>query len=106
RFFAYLFLSHASLVLVGLELHTPTSLTGALALWISVALSLGGFGLTLRALEARYGRLSLADFHGLYEQSPMLAGCVVLTGLPSVGVPGPLGLPATETPADGAGLAS
>src|SRR5581483_3193518 len=24
RFFAYLFLSHASLVLVGLELHTPT----------------------------------------------------------------------------------
>ena len=36
RFFAYLFLSHASLVLVGLELHTPISLTGALCLWVSV----------------------------------------------------------------------
>src|SRR5262249_49501552 len=69
RFFAYLFLSHASLVLVGLELHTSTSLTGALALWVSVALSLGGFGLTLRALEARFGRLSLAEFHGLYGHS-------------------------------------
>src|SRR6516225_1764063 len=37
RFFAYLFLSHASLVLVGLGLHTSVSLTGALALWVSVA---------------------------------------------------------------------
>src|SRR5262249_35813509 len=79
RFFAYLFLSHASLVLVGLELHTTTSLTGALSLWIAVTLSLAGFGLTLRALEARFGRLSLAGFHGLYEHSPMLAVCFLLT---------------------------
>jgi NADH-quinone oxidoreductase subunit M len=102
RFFAYLFLSHASLVLVGLELHTPISLTGALALWISVALSLGGFGLTLRALEARFGRLSLSDFHGLYDQSPALAVCFVLTGLGSVGFPGTLGFVATELLVDGA----
>ena len=51
RFFAQLFLSHASLVLVGLELHTELSLTASLCLWFSVILSLGGFGLTLRALE-------------------------------------------------------
>jgi NADH-quinone oxidoreductase subunit M len=106
RFFAYLFISHASLVLVGLELHTATTLTGALSLWISVALSLGGFGLTLRALEARYGRLSLADFHGLYEQSPMLAVCFVLTGLASVGFPGTLGFLATDILVDGAVEAS
>src|SRR5262249_50234126 len=102
RFFAYLFLSHASLGLVGLELHTTTSLTGALALWVSVALALSGFGLTLRALEARFGRLSLADFHGLYEQSPMLAVCFLLTGLASVGFPGTLGFVATELLVDGA----
>src|SRR5439155_18016441 len=53
RFFAYLFLSHSSLVLVGLQLHTPVSLTASLCLWVAVALSLGGFALTLRALEAR-----------------------------------------------------
>jgi NADH-quinone oxidoreductase subunit M len=102
RFFAYLFLSHASLVLVGLELYTPISLTGALALWLSVALSLGGFGLTLRALEARFGRLSLADFRGLYEQSPALAVCFLLTGLASVGFPGTLGFVAAELLVDGA----
>ncbi|MCI0455995.1 MAG: oxidoreductase [Gemmataceae bacterium] len=102
RFFAYLFLSYASLVLVGLELHTAISLTGALALWVSVTLSLGGFGLTLRALEARFGRLSLVDHHGLYDNSPMLAVCFALTGLASVGFPGTLGFVASEMLVEGA----
>ena len=102
RMFAYLFLSHASLVLVGLELHTPISLSGSLALWFSTALSLAGLGLTLRALEARFGRLSLADFHGLYEQAPALAVCFALTGLACVGFPGTLGFIATELLVDGA----
>jgi NADH-quinone oxidoreductase subunit M len=102
RFFAYLFLSHSSLVLVGLELHTPLSLTGGLCLWFAVILSLGGFGLTLRAVEARYGRLSLADFHGLYEHSPTLAVCFLLTGLASVGFPGTLGFISSELLVDGA----
>src|SRR5262249_13457556 len=106
RFFAYLFLSHAALVLVGLELHTPISLTGALALWVSASLSLAGFRLTLRALEARFGRLSLADFHGLYGQSPTLAVCFLLTGLASVGFPGTLGFVAAELVVEGAVEAS
>ena len=102
RFFAYLFLSHSSLIFVGLELHTTISLTGALALWVSVALSLSGLGLTLRALEARLGRLSLTEYRGLYEQSPSLAVCFLLTGLASVGFPGTLGFVATELLVDGA----
>jgi NADH-quinone oxidoreductase subunit M len=106
RFFAYLFISHAALVLVGLELHTSLSLTGALALWASAALSLGGFGLTLRALEARYGRLSLTDYRGLYDQSPSLAVCFALTGLGSVGFPGTLGFVAAELLVESAVTAS
>ncbi|MBY0522023.1 MAG: oxidoreductase [Gemmataceae bacterium] len=102
RFFAYLFISHASLVLVGLELHTAISLTGALALWISVALALSGFGLTLRALEARFGRLTLTSYHGLYESSPALAVCFLITGLTCVGFPGTLGFVAAELVVDGA----
>src|SRR5262249_33949386 len=102
RMLAYLFLSHASLVMVGLELHTTISLTGALCLWVSVALSLGGVGLTLRALEARFGRLSLTTHHGLYPQSPALAVCFLLTGLTAVGFPGTLGFVAAELLADGA----
>jgi NADH-quinone oxidoreductase subunit M len=102
RFFAHLFLSHSALVLVGLGVHTAVSLTGALALWVSVALSLGGFGLTLRALEARYGRLALAEFRGLYDQSPALATCFALTGLATIGFPGTLGFVAAELVVDGA----
>jgi NADH-quinone oxidoreductase subunit M len=107
RFFAYLFLSHASLVLVGLELvgleSAPAiSLTGALGLWFAVMLSLGGFGLTLRALEARFGRLALTDFHGLYDQTPTLAVFFLLTGLASVGFPGTLGFIAADLLVDGA----
>jgi NADH-quinone oxidoreductase subunit M len=106
RFFAYLFLSHASFVLVGLELHTSVSLTGALGLWVSVVLSLGGLGLTVRAVEARFGRLSLAGYRGLYEQSPALAVCFLVTGLGSVGFPGTLGFVAAELLIDGAIVAN
>jgi NADH-quinone oxidoreductase subunit M len=102
RFYAFLFLSHASLVLVGLELDTVMSLTGSLCLWFSVMLSLAGFGLTLRALEFRFGRLSLRSFHGLYEQTPSLAACFLLTGLASVGFPGTLGFISTELLVDSA----
>jgi NADH-quinone oxidoreductase subunit M len=102
RFFAHLFLSLTSLVLVGLELQTELSLTGSLCVWYAVIVSLGGFGLTLRALEARFGRLSLTDYHGLYEHSPTLAVFFLLTGLASVGFPGTLGFIATELLVDSA----
>ena len=89
-------------MLVGLELHTEISLTGSLCLWFSVILSLGGFGLTLRALEARFGRLSLTEYQGLYQHSPALAVCFLLTGLACVGFPGTLGFISTELLVDSA----
>ncbi len=102
RFFAYLFLSNSSLVLVGLELHTELSLCASLCLWFSAMLSVGGFGLTLRALEARFGRLSLTDYRGLYEHTPSLAVFFLLTGLASVGFPGTIGFISMELLVDSA----
>ena len=96
RFFCYLFLSHASLVLVGLEMGTPIGLTGALCVWLSVGMSLAGLGLTLRSLEARAGRLSLIDYHGLGEHMPALAALFLITGLASVGFPGSFGFVGME----------
>ncbi|MEZ6060996.1 MAG: proton-conducting transporter membrane subunit [Planctomycetaceae bacterium] len=96
RFFCYVFLSHSSLVLVGLEMATPVGLTGALCVWLSVGISLLGFGLTLRSIEARTGRLSLDSFHGLYEHTPVLAGLFLLTSLASIGFPGTIGFVGTE----------
>ncbi|MHB1422497.1 MAG: proton-conducting transporter transmembrane domain-containing protein [Gemmataceae bacterium] len=106
RFFAYLFLSHSALVLVGLELPGTTALTGSLALWFSLMLSLGGFGLVLRALELRFGRLSLNVQHGLYDHSPTLAVCFLLTGLAGIGFPGTLGFVSSDLLVDGALLAN
>lgn len=102
RFFCYLFLSHSSLVLVGLELATPVGLTGAYCLWLSVGLALAGFGLTLRSLEARTGRLTLTKFHGHYEHTPNLAVFFLLTGLASIGFPGTIGFVGTELLLEGA----
>jgi NADH-quinone oxidoreductase subunit M len=102
RFFCYIFLSHSALVLVGLDSASPIGLTGALCVWLSVGLSLAGFGLTLRALEARHGRLSLVAYHGFYEHTPALAVCFLLTGLASVGFPGTFGFLGTELLVDGA----
>lgn len=102
RFFCFLFLSHSSLVLVGLELVTPIGLTGALCVWASAALSLSGLGLTLRAIEARKGRVSLSEFHGLYEHAPTLAAFFLLTGLASIGFPGTIGFVGTELLIEGA----
>lgn len=96
RFFCYLFLSHSSLVLVGLELATPIGLAGALSVWLSIGVALAGFGLTLRSMEARTGRLSLAEYHGLYDHTPKLAAFFLLTGLASVGFPGTFGFIGTE----------
>ncbi len=101
RFFCYLFLSQSSLVLVGLEIATPIGLAGGLSVWLSVGLALAGFGLTLRSLEARLGRQSLTDFHGLYEQIPSLAALFLLTGLASVGFPGTFGFVGLEMLIDG-----
>ena len=59
-------------------------------------------GLDRGDLEARFGRLSLTEFHGLYEHSPTLAVCFLLTGLASVGFPFTLGFISTELLVDSA----
>ncbi len=102
RFFCYLFLSHSALVLVGLEMVTPIGLTGALCLWLSVGLSLGGLGLVIRAVEARCGRVLLDEYLGLYEHMPLVAVCFFLTAIGSVGFPGTLGFVGAELLIDGA----
>ncbi|WP_437227915.1 proton-conducting transporter membrane subunit [Planctomicrobium sp. SH661] len=102
RFFCYVFLSHSSLVLVGLETVTALGLTGGLCVWLSVGLSLTGFGLVLRSVEARTGRLSLATYHGLLTHTPRLAALFLLTGLASIGFPGTLGFVGSELLIDAA----
>jgi NADH-quinone oxidoreductase subunit M len=101
RFFCYVLLSHSALILVGLCSQTAIGLAGALGVWLTAEISLAGFGLVLRALESRHGRLSMLRFHGVYEHTPELAICFLLTGLASVGFPGTFGFLSTELLIDG-----
>lgn len=102
RMYCYILLSQSSLVLVGLELVTPIGLTGGLCVWLSIGLSMTGFGITMRCIEARISRISLADFHGLYRQMPSLAGFFLLTGLASIGFPLTVGFVGMELLIEGA----
>ena len=102
RFFSFVFIGHSALVLVGLDLATPVGLTGALSTWLAVGLSLTGFGLTLRCIEARTGRLSLTEYHGLFPHVPVLAAFFLLTGLASIGFPGTIGFVGLELLFEGA----
>lgn len=96
RVLGWLFLSQSALILVGLESHASVAQAGGLAMWISSGLALTGFGMTLAALEARRGPLSLLCFAGGYERKPLLAVCFLTLGLASVGFPGTLGFIAQE----------
>ncbi|HMP80246.1 MAG TPA: proton-conducting transporter membrane subunit, partial [Pirellulaceae bacterium] len=102
RFYCYLFLSNSSLLLIGLESLTPVGLTGSLSLWLSIGVALTSFGIIIRAIEGRVGRLALDRFHGLYGQMPLLAGLFLLALLASIGFPGTIGFVGTELLIEGA----
>lgn len=106
RFFCYLFLSQSSLILVGLEAASPLGVAGALCVWLSTSLALTGFGLTLRCVESRVGRISLAGFQGLHRHVPTLAGLFLVTGLASIGFPGTVGFIGLELLVEGTAQAS
>ena len=91
RFFAFLCLSQTSLVMYALLLHTPNGVTAALCLWMSAAIALTGLAFSIRAVESRFGAMSLTEYHGHYEQVPGLAALFLITGLASVGFPGTVG---------------
>jgi NADH-quinone oxidoreductase subunit M len=101
RFFAYLFISQSSLVLAGLEIANQIGMTGALCIWLEIGLSLGGLALTLRAVEARIGRISLEQYHGLFDHMPHLGSLFILTGLASIGFPGGLSFVGMELLVEG-----
>ncbi len=96
RMFCFLFLSHTSLILIGLETAAEAGVAAGLCLWLGSSVAIVGMGLTLRSVEARFGRLSLENYQGYYEHIPRLAGLFLITGLAFVGFPGTIGFVSTE----------
>jgi NADH-quinone oxidoreductase subunit M len=96
RVFCYLSLSHGSLILVGLETGNLAGIGAGLSLWLGSSVAVVGLGLTLRSIESRFGRLTLARHQGYYEHIPRLAGLFLVTGLALVGFPGTIGFVSLE----------
>ncbi|MBZ0272395.1 hypothetical protein K8I61_10185 [bacterium] len=96
RAFGWLFVSETAIVFASLAGASETGLAGGLLLFLSSGLALAGLGMTLAALEARRGRVTLARYSGGYENTPRLAAGFLLLGLCSVGFPGTLGFVGTE----------
>lgn len=96
RAFAYLVMSQTGLVAFGLENDSIVGLTGALLSWQVLALATSGFAMTLAALEARRGHLSLRVPGGSFARTPRMAVAFLFLGFAGVGLPATLGFIAED----------
>ena len=102
RALAYFMMSQTALVSLSLDGRSEVGLAGSLLDWQVLALATTGFAMTISALEARRGELSLATHSGYFSRTPRMAAGFMLMGLASVGFPMTLGFVAEDLLAQGA----
>ena len=92
RLLAYLCLSQASFILVGLATANDEGITGALVHWLVVSTASAGLICIVRVLEVRVSDIEDPSGHlGLATQAPRLATFFLVCGLALIGLPGTLG---------------
>jgi len=96
RALAFLVMSQTGLVAFGLENASIVARSGALVTWQVLALATSGFAMTMAALEARRGTLSLRAASGSFERTPRMAVAFLFLGFASVGLPLTLGFVAED----------
>lgn len=93
---AWLAISQTGLVAFGLENVSEVGRAGAVLSWQVMALSLSGFTMTIAALEARRGPLSLQEHGGSFARTPRMAVAFLFLGFASVALPLTLGFVAED----------
>jgi NADH-quinone oxidoreductase subunit M len=92
RLLAYLCLSQASFILVGLATANAEGITGALIHWLVVSTASAGLICIVRVLEVRVRVIEDPSGHlGLATKTPRLATFFLVCGLALIGLPGTLG---------------
>jgi NADH-quinone oxidoreductase subunit M len=92
RLLAYLCLSQASFILVGLATANAEGITGALIHWLVVSTASSGLICIVRVLEVRVSVIEDPSGHlGLATKTPRLATFFLVCGLALIGLPGTLG---------------
>jgi len=92
----WLVISQTGLIAFGLENHSEVGFTGAMLGWQVMALSSSGFLMTIAALEARRGALSLQQPGGSFARTPRMAVAFLFLGFASVALPLTLGFVAED----------
>lgn len=87
RALGYLLMSQTALVIMGIESSSRAGYVGALGSWFVSGLASSGLAMTLAALEARRGRITLDRPSGNFERAPLLAASYLVFGLAGVGAP-------------------
>lgn len=96
RALAFLVMSQTGLVAFGLENESEVARAGALLAWQVLALATSGFAMTLAALEARRGTLSLRTPTGSFARTPRMAVAFLFLGFASIGFPSTIGFVAED----------
>lgn len=96
RAVAWLIVSQTGLCAFGLENQSDVGRTGAVLSWQVMALAMSGFVMTLAALEARRGTLSLREPGGSFARTPRMAVAFLFLGFASVALPLTLGFVAED----------
>ncbi len=96
RALAYLIISQTALVAFGLDTSSPVGVTGGLLLWQVAALATTGFAMTISALQARRGNLSLRGPGGNFAETPRMATALLILGFSGAGLPMSLGFVAED----------
>jgi NADH:ubiquinone oxidoreductase subunit 4 (subunit M) len=96
RAIAYVIVSQSNLIAFGLENHGDVARVGTFLTWQVLSLATSGLAMTLGALAARRGSLSLLTPGGSFSNTPRMAVAFLILGFGSVGLPLTLGFVAEE----------
>ncbi len=96
RAIAFLIVSQTGLIAFGLESHSDVGRAGAILNWQVLALATSALTMTIAALEARRGRLTMDTPNGNFARMPHLATAFLVLGFASVGFPLTLGFVAED----------
>ena len=88
KLIAYTSVAHLGFIIVGVFALTGPSVTGGVLQMVNHGLSTGALFILAGMLYQRRHTYEVADYSGLAKVIPIFCGCLVLSGLASIGLPG------------------
>lgn len=88
RLVAYTSVSHFGFMVLGIFAFTTTAMSGSIFYMLAHGFSSAALFLAVGFLLNRRGSVEIADFGGVQQLAPLLAGVFLISGLATLGLPG------------------